>query len=135
MHLGHEIDPTPSNDALVSRSLLGPSPGVCAKLCLLVIADIVAFTTCTSGGLIPHAKHGGNGVRAFAVAGSKFEGTGFEKEHIGQTQVAFAAGAGAGDGVTERSGLPCLSGVVDNGLCTVLLDVGGPRESRLEGLG
>jgi hypothetical protein len=59
------------------------------------MAAIAALTTCTVGGLMPQAKHGGTGVRE-AKAGSKLEGTGFEKEHIGHTQVALGAGAGAG---------------------------------------
>lgn len=71
------------------------------------------FTTSISGGFIPHARHGGSGVRALAVAGSKLEGTGFENEHIGQTQVALVAAVGAGDGASDRRGLPCLSGVVE----------------------
>jgi hypothetical protein len=37
-------------------------------------------------------------VRSLAVAGSKFEGTGFEKVHIGQIQVAVRAGEGSGTG-------------------------------------
>ena len=37
-----------------------------------------------------------------AVAGSNVTGTGFEKEHIGQIQVADASlGCGAGDGEAE----------------------------------
>ena len=36
---------------------------------------------------MPQARHGGIGVRD-ASAGSKLDGTGFEKEHIGQTQDA-----------------------------------------------
>ena len=55
---------------------------------LFAIAAMAAFTTCTDGGFIPHAKHGGIGVRD-ASAGSKLEGTGFENEHIGHTQVAL----------------------------------------------
>jgi hypothetical protein len=47
---------------------------------------------------MPHARHGGNGVFAFASAGSKFEGTGFEKEHMGHIHVAVVAGWGAGTG-------------------------------------
>ena len=43
------------------------------------------------GGLIPHARHGGRGVEAFAVAVLKFGGIGLENEQIGQIQVAFAA--------------------------------------------
>lgn len=62
------------------------------------MAAIAALVTCTSGGLIPHARHGGKGVLAFAVAGSKFDGTGFEKEHIGQIQVAFVSLGGGGVG-------------------------------------
>ena len=37
---------------------------------------------------MPQAKQGGKGVWIFAVAVSKFAGTGLEKEHIGQTHVA-----------------------------------------------
>jgi hypothetical protein len=57
---------------------------------------MAAFTTWAKGGLIPHAKHGGRGVRALAAAGSKLEGTGFENEHIGQTHVALEGRVGAG---------------------------------------
>lgn len=42
-------------------------------------------------GLIPQARHGGSGVWAFAVTGSKLDGTGLEKLHIVQTQVAEVA--------------------------------------------
>lgn len=55
----------------------------------LDIAAMAALVTCTSGGLIPHARHGGRGVLALAVDGSKLEGTGLENEHIGQIQVAL----------------------------------------------
>jgi len=47
---------------------------------------------------MPQARHGGNGVRSLAVAGSKLEGTGFEKVQIGQTHVALLGGAGSGGG-------------------------------------
>jgi hypothetical protein len=63
------------------------------------------------------------GVRD-ARAGSKFEGTGLEKEHIGQTQVALGGG-GAGAGLLCRGG-------VDEVLC------GGaetPRDSCFKGFG
>jgi hypothetical protein len=70
----------------------------------LVAAAIAAFRIVVKGGLIPHARHGGNGVEAVAVAGSKLEGTGLEKEHIGHTHVAFT-GFGAGDAPREISGL------------------------------
>ena len=104
------------------------------------MAVIAAFTTWTKGGFIPHARHGGSGVWAFAVAGSKFDGTGLENEQIGHIQVALVAGAEAGEGARERCGLPYLSGVVEIGLLVVLLtgSIGGPRverESRLDGLG
>jgi hypothetical protein len=54
-----------------------------------VALTTLAFKTRAKGGLIPHARHGAKGVRSPAVCGSKFEGTGFEKEHIGQIQVAL----------------------------------------------
>ena len=38
---------------------------------------------------MPHARHGGNGVCAFAVVGSKLVGSGFENEHIGHIQVTL----------------------------------------------
>ena len=63
-----------------------------------VALKIAAFRTRASGGFIPHAKHGANGLCALAVVGSKFEGTGFENEHIGQIHVAELAGVGSGVG-------------------------------------
>lgn len=87
---------------------------------------MAAFTTCTVGGLMPHARHGGIGVRD-AREGSKFEGTGFEKEHIGHTQVALCGG-----GVS--AGLPCRGGVAVVGLRgAVGVDV--PRERCFNGFG
>lgn len=80
--------------------------------CLCVMAANADFTTSNRGGFIPQARHGGSGVRALAVAGSKLEGTGLEKEHMGQTHVALTVGGGAGDEASDRWGLPCLSGVV-----------------------
>ena len=74
------------------------------------MAAMAALTTCTVGGLIPHARHGGMGVRD-ARAGSKLDGTGFEKEHIGHTHVALAGGGGAGllcrGGVEEAEEAAC----------------------------
>lgn len=55
-----------------------------------------------------------------ASAGSKFEGTGFEKEHIGHTQFAWIEGAGAG--LFRRSGEP------DEGLGAAM-GVDRPRDS------
>lgn len=102
-------------------SSLGGGPGAG----LFDMAAMAALTTCTVGGLIPQAKQGGMGVRE-ARAGSKLEGTGLEKEHIGHTQVALAGGGGAG--------LPCRGGVLD--------EAGGggggaemPRDSCFKGLG
>lgn len=91
---------------------------------LLEIAAIAAFTTCIVGGLIPQARHGGIGVRD-ASAGSKFDGTGFEKEHMGHTQDAVIEGAGAG--------LFRRSGELDEGLCATGAE--RPRDSWLAGLG
>lgn len=71
---------------------LAPGKGVFR----LVAAVIAAFNTVVKGGLIPHARHGGRLIVAVAVAGSKFEGTGLEKVHIGQIQVALI-GFGEGD--------------------------------------
>lgn len=74
--------------------------------CLLVALLMAAFSTCVKAGLMPHARHGGRGVWAFAVAGSKLEGTGLEKVQIVQTQVAALAGdgsTGAGrNGLSDR---------------------------------
>ena len=50
------------------------------------------------GGFMPQARHGGNGVWALVALRSKLDGTGFEKEQIGQTQVALLAGIGSGGG-------------------------------------
>lgn len=74
------------------------------------MAAMAALTTCTSGGLIPQARHGGNGVCALAVAGSKFDGTGLENEQMGHIHVAFVSRAGAGDGAAGRTGVPYLVG-------------------------
>lgn len=86
---------------------------------------MAAFTTCTVGGLIPQARHGGIGVRD-ASAGSKLDGTGFEKEQIGHTQDAVIEGAGAG--LLRRSGLD------DAGLWAAT-GAARPRDSWLAGLG
>ena len=47
-----------------------------------------AFSTCGKEGLTPQVTHAGRNVFEFAVAGSKFAGTGLEKEQIVQTHVA-----------------------------------------------
>jgi hypothetical protein len=84
--------------------------GISAVVVLLDMDARAAFATCTMGGLIPQARHGGTFVCVFAVAGSKLEGIGLEKEHIGQTQVAFGPNA-RGAGAMERDGLSCRAGV------------------------
>ena len=116
---GLATDPFNGPEFPVAASL-GGSAGACR----FDMAAMVALSTWTSGGLMPHARHGGRGVRAFAVVGSKLEGTGFEKEQMGHTQVALSGGADA------RAGLPRGSGVVD-----ALLAGGGPRVRVLMGLG
>lgn len=86
---------------------------------------MAALIRWTNGGFSPQAKHGGSGVLALATAGSKLEGTGLEKEHIGHIHVAAVVGGGGGAG---RSGLPRRGGV------DVGLKVGegaAPRKERL----
>ena len=100
-----------------------------APMPLFAIPATAAFTTCTSGGFIPHARHGGNGVCAFAIAGSKFSGTGFENEHIGQIQVAFLALDEAGEAAYERDGLPWM-GEEDVGLSDGAEDTPGGRKDN-----
>lgn len=55
--------------------------------------------------MIPHARHGGNGVCTLAVAGSKFDGREFENEHIGHIQVTFCCLEALDTGDTPRCGL------------------------------
>lgn len=60
---------------------------------------MVAFRTCVRVGLIPQARHGGSGVCALAVVGSKLEGTGLEKLQMVQTHVAGLAGVDSTGGM------------------------------------
>ena len=46
---------------------------------------------------MPQAKQGGIGVFSFAAEGSKFDGTGFEKEQMGQIHVALVGIFGVGE--------------------------------------
>ena len=46
---------------------------------------------------MPQARQGGMGVFSFAAEGSKFDGTGFEKEHMGQIHVALVGIFGVGE--------------------------------------
>lgn len=75
---------------------------------VLVAALIAAFRTVVYGGLIPQAKHGGKWEDAAGAAASKFDGTGFENEQIGQIQVAFI---GLGEG--ELGAMACGRGESD----------------------
>jgi len=66
--------------------------------CLLVAFEIAAFRTWVRVGLMPQARHGGSGVWALAVEGSKFDGTGLEKLQMVQTHVAVLDGTGSTGG-------------------------------------
>lgn len=85
-----DVDHGPIDRGELTVGLEGPA-GV--RLVALVME---AFSTCASVGLMPQARHGGNGVWMFAVVGSKLDGTGFEKVQMVQTQVAALAGSGGG---------------------------------------
>lgn len=52
---------------------------------------------------MPQARHGANGVCTLAVAGSKLDGTGFEKLQIAQTQVAEVTCGGSEGGLNALS--------------------------------
>jgi hypothetical protein len=103
----------------------------------LVLLDIEALRTSEKGGFIPQARQGANGVCPFEVSGSKFEGTGFEKEQIGHIHVAVLAGVGSDVGRWKGLSLR------DNGDAVALLEGGTVRldiarfctEDRLEGFG
>ena len=67
-------------------------------------AAMAAFKTCGKVGLMPHAWHGGIGVLALAVAGSKLGGTGLEKVQMIQIHVALLGCGAAAFGICH--GLP-----------------------------
>jgi hypothetical protein len=121
VHLGHTVPP--EDDTEIAAPFLLSFGGVTGPG-RFEMAAIAAFTTCIVGGLMPQARHGGIGVRD-ASAGSKLEGTGFEKEQIGHTQDALIDGGGAG--LFRRSGEP------DAGLGAA--GALNPRESWFAGLG
>jgi hypothetical protein len=90
----------------------------------LAALAIAAFNTCVRGGFMPQAKQDSNGVCSLAVAGSKLEGTGFEKVQIGHTQVALFTGVGSGggrwNGLSAREtgvGVALLDGVDNRDTC------------------
>ena len=121
VHLGHTVPP--EDDTEIAAPFLLSFGGVTGPG-RFEMAAIAAFTTCIVGGLMPQARHGGIGVRD-ASAGSKLEGTGFEKEQIGHIQDALIDGGGAG--LFRRSGEP------DAGLGAA--GALNPRESWFAGLG
>lgn len=91
----------------------------------LAAALIAAFSTVVKGGFIPQARHGGRLTVAVAVAGSKFEGTGFEKEQMGQIQLAFigleeGGGCFAIEGGRGDNDLPGADGAGTAGLAVAL---------------
>lgn len=99
----------------------------------LVVLAMAAFKTWGKDGLIPQARHGGRGVCAFAAAGSKFEGTGFEKLQIVQTHVAEEAGLGSGGFLGELSWRGELVNAVRDAAAAEL--AGLRRDARFEGFG
>lgn len=103
MHLGQAKDVSEVCESGVEDSVpfvSNRSRSFASEGARFVTAAIAAFSIVVNGGLIPQARHGGNGVEAVAVAGSKLEGTGLENEQIGQIHVAFT-GFGAGDAPRE----------------------------------
>lgn len=66
-------------------SAAAAAAGVCWRLAALAM---VALSTCVSVGLMPQLAHGSSGVCTVAVCGSKYAGTGLEKEQMVQTHVA-----------------------------------------------
>ena len=74
----------------------------------LAFAATAALSTIEKDGLIPQARHGGSGNNSVAVVGSKFAGTGLEKEQMGHTQVPMITAAvavetdAAWNGLAER---------------------------------
>lgn len=74
------------NDVLILAAVGGAAEG------RLLTFAMAAFRTWVSVGLMPHARQGGRGVWAVAVAGSKVGGTGLEKLHITHTHVAAVTG-------------------------------------------
>lgn len=91
------------DDVRTGRPWLDEGAGDGAWWALLL--EMAAFKTCARVGLMPQARHGGRGVWAFADAGSKLDGTGLEKLHMVQTQVAEVAVGGSGRTLGELSGL------------------------------
>ena len=70
----------------------GRASGSAARKAWFELALIAAFSMVAKEGWTPQARQEGIGKLAFAVRGSKFEGTGFANEHIGQIQVPLDLG-------------------------------------------
>lgn len=81
-----------------------PDDGELSGTCL-AFAAMAALSTVANGGLMPQARHGGSGKASVAIVGSKLDGTGLEKEHMGQTQVPTTAGTSADETVDGLKGL------------------------------
>lgn len=98
----------PSSDDSFTRVLGAPSvsdavPDGCGLSGMrFALAATAAFSTRANGGLMPQARHGGRGKVSVAIVGSKFDGTGLEKEHIGHTHVPTTVGTVI---ACERNGL------------------------------
>lgn len=98
VHRGHatEEPASASTDWLPLTGVSAGCGGLATTGSRFVAADIAALRIVASGGLIPHAKHGGIFVDAVAVVASKFDGTGFENEQIEQIHVALTGWGDAG---------------------------------------
>jgi hypothetical protein len=77
--------------------------------------EMNAFRRRILEGLTPHDKHGAI-CRSSGNSGSKFDGTGFENEHIGHIQFALRLGEGSAEG--RWKGLS----VRESGVAVALLD-------------
>jgi hypothetical protein len=94
-----EWGPNGLDSQFCSLACIGPRVGTAAA--------IAALRIWLNGGFMPQVRHAGMGKLELAVFVSKFDGIGFEKEHIGQTQVPVGgledgdAGRGV-NGLLER---------------------------------
>lgn len=133
------VDPEPSliwvpprSDTGLGRTGRGAwsaAPPVCRP----TAAEMAALRTWVRVGLMPHDRHGGSGVWALAVEGSKLEGTGFEKLQIVHTHVVALAGGGSTGG--GRMGLSFRRPGDAVPLPGAKPGDRGPREDRLSAFG
>ena len=68
-------------------------------------ALMAALSTIAKGGGMPHVRQGGIAVDSVAVEGSKLDGTGLVKVHMGQIQLAMAVAGSTCDTWLGRRGL------------------------------